>query len=142
MKISYSYSVDVRVCLQENFSLFEWKLLIPCQAFLSDCFFKPAPNIVPYTLIKTDSYSPWACAKPKPSSYLNSPASITFFSQSFSKGNKFCFWSLLCYSKPTYMADVLTEDQTADFQEAFCMIDKDSDGVLIHWVLTACTRSM
>lgn len=30
------------------------------------------------------------------------------------------------------MADALTEDQIAEFQEAFCMIDKDSDGVLIH----------
>lgn len=30
------------------------------------------------------------------------------------------------------MADALTEDQIAEFQEAFCMIDKDSDGELIH----------
>ncbi|KAH9729635.1 calmodulin [Citrus sinensis] len=28
------------------------------------------------------------------------------------------------------MADALTEDQIAEFQEAFCMIDKDSDGLI------------
>lgn len=26
------------------------------------------------------------------------------------------------------MAEALTEDQVADFHEAFCLIDKDSDG--------------
>ena len=27
------------------------------------------------------------------------------------------------------MADTLTENQVAEFREAFCLIDKDSDGV-------------
>lgn len=27
------------------------------------------------------------------------------------------------------MADVLTEDQITEFQEAFCLFDKDGDGV-------------
>ena len=30
------------------------------------------------------------------------------------------------------MADTLTEDQVAEFWEAFCLIDKDSDGVFSY----------
>lgn len=32
-------------------------------------------------------------------------------------------------------AEALTEDQIADFREAFCLIDKDADGVFIFLFL-------
>ncbi|KAJ0110392.1 hypothetical protein Patl1_03284 [Pistacia atlantica] len=40
------------------------------------------------------------------------------------------------------MADSLTEQQIAEFQEAFCMIDKDSDGFITMAELAAVIQSL
>ncbi|KAJ0052833.1 hypothetical protein Pint_03236 [Pistacia integerrima] len=44
--------------------------------------------------------------------------------------------------KPADMADSLTEQQIAEFQEAFCMIDKDSDGFITMEELAAVIQSL
>ncbi|CAA3031999.1 calmodulin 11, partial [Olea europaea subsp. europaea] len=40
------------------------------------------------------------------------------------------------------MADALTEEQIAEFREAFCLIDKDSDGVITMAELAAVIHSL
>ncbi|XP_071723115.1 calmodulin-like [Rutidosis leptorrhynchoides] len=40
------------------------------------------------------------------------------------------------------MADTLTDDQIADFREAFCVIDKDSDGLITMEELANVIQSM
>jgi hypothetical protein len=33
------------------------------------------------------------------------------------------------------MGDVLTEEQVAEFQEAFCLLDKDGDGMFLDFYI-------
>ncbi|XVE73045.1 hypothetical protein DITRI_Ditri11bG0086500 [Diplodiscus trichospermus] len=40
------------------------------------------------------------------------------------------------------MADTLTEDQVAEFREAFCLIDKDSDGFITMEELTSVIQTL
>ncbi|KAK9293024.1 hypothetical protein L1049_021008 [Liquidambar formosana] len=40
------------------------------------------------------------------------------------------------------MGDVLTEEQTAEFQEAFCLLDKDGDGCITIEELATAIRSL
>ncbi|KAG6775227.1 hypothetical protein NC652_013023 [Populus alba x Populus x berolinensis] len=40
------------------------------------------------------------------------------------------------------MVDVLTEEQTAEFQEAFCLLDKDGDGCITFEELAAVIKSL
>ncbi|KAK2987126.1 hypothetical protein RJ640_019686 [Escallonia rubra] len=40
------------------------------------------------------------------------------------------------------MADALTEDQIAEFREAFCLIDKDSDGIITTEDLAGVIQSL
>ncbi|KAG4120231.1 hypothetical protein ERO13_D11G131101v2 [Gossypium hirsutum] len=40
------------------------------------------------------------------------------------------------------MADTLTEDQISEFREAFCLIDKDSDGFITMGELAAVIRTL
>ncbi|KAG6773369.1 hypothetical protein POTOM_020643 [Populus tomentosa] len=40
------------------------------------------------------------------------------------------------------MVDVLTEEQTAEFQEAFCLVDKNGDGCITFEELAAVIKSL
>ena len=40
------------------------------------------------------------------------------------------------------MVDVLTDEQVADLQEAFCLFDKDGDGTYVQLLVCLCYSAM
>lgn len=58
-----------------------------------------------------------------------------FFLSAFSGKSKI-FASSQKMSNNIYAEDVLPEDQIAEFQEAFSMLDKDGDGTVSYLVLS------